>query len=62
MAEELGLRPLAAHCHRGLGELNQRVGKRRDALRHATIATTAYCELGMPSWRERADALVKALE
>jgi tetratricopeptide (TPR) repeat protein len=62
LAETLGLRPLVAHCHHGLGELHQRTGKRRDALRHATAAATAYQKLDMPFWRERADALVKALE
>ena len=29
LAEELGMRPLVAHCHLGLGKLYRRTGKRR---------------------------------
>ena len=29
LADELGMRPLAAHCHRGLGTLHRRTGHRR---------------------------------
>jgi hypothetical protein len=31
LAEELGMRPLVAHCHRGLGKLYRRTGKRDQA-------------------------------
>ena len=34
LAEELGMRPLQAHCHRGLGTLYAKIGRRsRPALR-----------------------------
>jgi hypothetical protein len=31
LAKDLGMRPLAAHCHRSLGELYVRLGRRDDA-------------------------------
>jgi tetratricopeptide (TPR) repeat protein len=31
LVEELGMRPLAAHCHRSLGQLYVRLGRRDDA-------------------------------
>lgn len=60
-ADELGLRPLAAHCHLGLGKLYRRVGKREQAQKHLTTATTIYREMGMTYWMEKAEAEMKAL-
>jgi len=31
LAEELGMRPLQAHCHRGLGMLYTKIGQREQA-------------------------------
>jgi tetratricopeptide (TPR) repeat protein len=56
LAEELGLRPLMAHCHLGLGVLYRRAGTRQQAREHLTIATTMYREMEMPFWLERAKA------
>ena len=61
LAQELGMRPLVAHCHQGLGALDQHAGKRRNALRHAIAAATTYRELDMPCWRDRADEMVEQL-
>jgi len=61
LAEELGLRPLVAHCHLGLGKLNRRTGKREQAREHLTTATTMYGEIGMPFWLEQADAEMQEL-
>jgi hypothetical protein len=36
LAEELGMRPLIAHCHVGLGKLYQRIGSRQQAEEHLT--------------------------
>jgi hypothetical protein len=44
-ADELGMRPLAAHCHLGLGRLFHRTGDRAKAAEHLTIAATMYCEM-----------------
>src|SRR4030095_7307870 len=34
LADELGMRPLIAHCHLGLGKLYRRTGKREQAQEH----------------------------
>jgi len=60
-AEELGMRPLVAHCHLGLGKLYRRTGRREQAHEHLTTATTMYREMGMTNWLERAEAEFKAL-
>jgi tetratricopeptide (TPR) repeat protein len=62
LAEELGMRPLAAHCHLGLGKLYRRTGKRRqEAQEHLTIATTMYRGMDMRFWLEKAEAELKEL-
>ena len=50
------MRPLVAHCHRGLGKLSRRTGKSEQAREHLTIATTMYGEMGMAYWLEQAEA------
>jgi class 3 adenylate cyclase/tetratricopeptide (TPR) repeat protein len=55
LASELGMRPLIAHCHLGLGKLYRRTGKREQAQEHLTTATTMYREMGMTYWLEKAE-------
>jgi tetratricopeptide (TPR) repeat protein len=55
LAEPLGMRPLVAHCHLGLGKLYRRTGKREQAQEHLTTATTMYREMGMTYWLEQAE-------
>ena len=57
LADELGLRPLQAHCHLGLAKLYQRTGDRQRAQEHLTTATTMYREMDMRFWLEQAEAL-----
>jgi tetratricopeptide (TPR) repeat protein len=53
-AEELGMRPLMAHCHLGLGKLYRRTGKRHEAQEHLTTATRMYRAMTWSSgWRRR---------
>ena len=54
LAGELGMRPLVAHCHLGLGKLYRRTGKREQAQEHLTTATTMYREMDMRFWLEQA--------
>ena len=61
LAEELGLRPLVAHCHLGLGKLYRRTGKRQEAREHLTTATTMYREMDMRYWLEQAEAEMREL-
>jgi class 3 adenylate cyclase/tetratricopeptide (TPR) repeat protein len=56
LADGLGMRPLVAHCHLGLGKLYWRTGKREKAQEHLTTATTMYREMGMTYWLEKAEA------
>jgi len=55
LAIELGLRPLVAHCHLGLGKLYRCTGKREQAQEHLTTATTMYREMDMRFWLEQGD-------
>jgi hypothetical protein len=61
LGEKLGMRPLAAHCHLGLGKLYKRTGKREHAQERLTTATTMYREMRMTYWLERATTELKAL-
>jgi tetratricopeptide (TPR) repeat protein len=55
LATDLGMRPLTAHCHLGLGKLYRRAGRPDLAREHLTTATTMYREMGMRLWREQAE-------
>ncbi len=46
-AEELGMRPLAAHCRAGLGRLYHRMGRADAGAAEAAAATAAYRSMGM---------------
>ena len=61
LAEELGLRPLMAHCHLGLGVLYRHAGKRQKAREHITMAVTMFGEMDMRFWLEQAEAESKEL-
>jgi len=56
LAEELGMRPLQAHCHLGLGKLYLRMGKRQEAQQHLATAATMYREMDMRFWLAKAEA------
>jgi hypothetical protein len=51
------MRPVVAHCHLGLGQVYQHMGKRTDAQEHFTAAMTMYREMDMSFWLERVQAL-----
>jgi tetratricopeptide (TPR) repeat protein len=56
LAHELGMRPLAAHCHHGLGKLYRRAGKPEQAREHFVAATTMYRDMDMRFWLAQAEA------
>jgi class 3 adenylate cyclase/tetratricopeptide (TPR) repeat protein len=62
LAEELGMRPLIAHCHVGLGKLYRRVGSRQQAEEHLTTGVAMMREMEMGLWLEKAEAELKELE
>jgi class 3 adenylate cyclase/tetratricopeptide (TPR) repeat protein len=61
LAEELGMRPLLAHCHLGLGRLYRRTGKQQQAKEHIVTATAMMREMEMGLWLERAEGELKEL-
>ena len=61
LAHELGMRPLIAHCHLGLGKLYGCTGKREQAQEHLTTATTMYREMEMTYWLDKTETEVRAL-
>ena len=56
LASELGMRPLVAHCHLGLGNVYRRTGDYAKAHEHLTTATAMYREMDMTFWLARAGA------
>jgi tetratricopeptide (TPR) repeat protein len=55
-ATELGMRPLVAHCHFGLGKLYRQTGDPAKAEEHLTIARAMYREMDMGFYLAQADA------
>jgi tetratricopeptide (TPR) repeat protein len=58
-AEQLGMRPLAAHSYLGLGKLYRCTGDRTRAQEHLQTAATMYREMGMGYWLEQAEAEIR---
>ena len=56
LAGALGMRPLVAHCHLGLGKLHRRAGEHAAAAEHLAAAATLYREMGMQFWLNEAEA------
>ncbi len=55
LATELGMRPLVAHCHFGLGKLYRQTNMQDQAREHFTNATAMYREMDMRFWLEQAE-------
>jgi tetratricopeptide (TPR) repeat protein len=55
LAEELGMRPLQAHCHRGLGTLYGRVGREQQARAALSTAIELYRAMEMTFWLPQAE-------
>jgi len=56
LAEELGMRPLQAHCHLGLGTLYRRIGRAEQARAALSTAIELLRAMEMPFWLPRAEA------
>jgi predicted ATPase/class 3 adenylate cyclase len=59
VAEELGMRPLAAHCHLGLGTLYQQIGYDEQARAELVTAAEMYRAMEMTFWLEKAEATLE---
>jgi tetratricopeptide (TPR) repeat protein len=56
LAEELGMRPLQAHCHLGLGTLYGKIGQRQEARAALTTAMEMFRAMEMTFWLPEAEA------
>jgi class 3 adenylate cyclase len=54
LAEELGMRPLVAHCHRGLGMLYATTAQHEQARAALSIAIELYRAMDMTFWLPQA--------
>jgi predicted ATPase len=62
LAEELGMRPLVAHCHLGLGKLYVTIGRRTEARAALTTAVELYRAMEMTFWLPQAEAALVQME
>ena len=62
LAEELGMRPLQAHCHRGLGTLYAKIGHREQARAELSTAIELYRAMDMTFWLPEAEAALAQVE
>ena len=62
LAEELGMRPLLAHCHHGLGWLYARTAEREQARTALSTAIEMYRAMDMTFWLPQAEAALAQVE
>jgi tetratricopeptide (TPR) repeat protein len=58
LAEELGMGPLQAHCHRGLGMLYATTGQAAPARTALSTASTMYQSMAMTFWLPETEAVL----
>jgi class 3 adenylate cyclase/tetratricopeptide (TPR) repeat protein len=58
LAEKLGMRPLVAHCHHGLGTLYSTAGWREQARAALSTAIEMYRAMAMAWWLPQAEAVL----
>jgi tetratricopeptide (TPR) repeat protein len=56
LVEELGMRPLQAHCHLSLGTLYVKIGQREQARTELSTAIELYRDMDMTFWLPQAEA------
>jgi tetratricopeptide (TPR) repeat protein len=62
LADELGMRPLQAHCHRGLGMLYAATGQREQAGTALATAIDLYRAMEMTFWVPQTEAALAQVE
>src|SRR5262249_28158432 len=62
LAEERGMRPLVAHCNRGLGTLYAKSGQREPARAALAAAIDLYRAMEMTFWLPQAEAALAQVE
>jgi tetratricopeptide (TPR) repeat protein len=58
LADELGMRPLQAHCHNGLGTLYSQTGQSEQARAELTTAIEMYRDMEMAFWLPETEAVL----
>jgi class 3 adenylate cyclase/tetratricopeptide (TPR) repeat protein len=59
-SEELGMRPLTAHCHLGVGQLHLTCRDATRAREHLGKALALYREMGMQHWLTQAESVLNS--
>jgi tetratricopeptide (TPR) repeat protein len=62
LADELGMRPLVAHCHLGLGTLYATTGQHEQARAELSAAIELYNAMEMQFWLPQAEATLAQVE
>jgi tetratricopeptide (TPR) repeat protein len=62
LAEALGMRPLQAHCHRGLGTLYTTIGQREQARAALSTAIEMYRAMEMTFWLPQTERALAQVE
>jgi len=62
MANELGMRPLVAHGHLGLGTLYAKTGQRAQARTHLSTAVELYRAMDMTFWLPQVEEALAQVE
>jgi len=62
LAEELGMCPLQAHCHRGLGTLYATIGQQEQARAELSAAIVLYRAMDMTFWLPQTEAALAQVE
>jgi tetratricopeptide (TPR) repeat protein len=62
LAEELGMRPLQAHCHHGLGTIYAMAGQREQARTALSTAIEMYTSMEMTFWLQPTEAALAQVE
>jgi tetratricopeptide (TPR) repeat protein len=62
LADELGMRPLVAHCHHGLGRLYGQTGRGEEAHAALAAAIDLYRAMEMTFWLPQTEAALAQVE
>jgi tetratricopeptide (TPR) repeat protein len=62
LADELGMRPLQAHCHQGLGTLYAKTGRPEQARAELSAAIVLYRAMDMTFWLPQTEAALAQVE
>jgi tetratricopeptide (TPR) repeat protein len=62
LADEIGMRPLQAHCHLGLGTLYAKIDQRKHAREELSTAIELYRAMDMTFWLSQAEAALAQVQ